>query len=302
MFLTGPVSGTTSSSAALGPITVQEQSVGGVPTTVTETVNLSSSSGGDVFSTTPGGADVTSVTIPAGSSTATFYYGDTAAGHPTITASATNLTSATQGATINVGPVSAFKISTPPTSPTAGSSFTVTITATDAVGNTVTTFGGQQALQFSGPALSPNGTVPVYPGTVNFTAGVGIATISLFDAQTTTLTAGTTSGTSTPISGTSANFTVNPAAMSAFALSTPSPTAGVQFTENLAASDPFGNVATTYSGRQCITFSGPHSIGGNAPVYPGRGNGVNQCPTGVSQLSSTMVPQTRRSRCSTPRQ
>ena len=281
VFTTQPVSGTAASSAKLGPITVQEQSSGSVPTIVAETVNLSSSSGTGLFSLTPGGAPVTSVTIPAGSSNASFYYGDTTAGHPTITASSGTLTPATQGATINVGPVSAFKVTTPtPATPTAGSSFTATITATDAVGNTVTTYTGQQTVLFSGPTGSPNGTQPVYPATVTFNAGSGIATITLYDAQTTALTA--TAGT---LTGSSANFTVNPAAMSAFSLSTPSPTAGTQFTENLTASDPYGNVATTYTGTQCITFSGPHTIGANAPIYPGRGTGGNRCATGISQLT-----------------
>ena len=112
VFTTIPVSGNASSSANLGPITVQEQSSGGIPTIVPETVNLSSTSGNGIFSLTPGGTPVTSVSIPAGSSNATFYYGDTAPGHPTLTAAATGLTSGTQPATINVGPLSAS--SSPP--------------------------------------------------------------------------------------------------------------------------------------------------------------------------------------------
>ncbi len=83
-------------SANLGPITIQEQSATGVPTVVPETVNLSSTSGGGLFSLTSGGTTpITSITIPAGSSTATFYYGDTTR-TPTLTAATTGLASATR--------------------------------------------------------------------------------------------------------------------------------------------------------------------------------------------------------------
>ena len=47
---------------------------------------------------------ITTVTIPAGSSTASFKYEDTAAGTPTLTASATGLTPATQQETVNAPP------------------------------------------------------------------------------------------------------------------------------------------------------------------------------------------------------
>ncbi|GAB3548625.1 hypothetical protein GCM10027404_12840 [Arthrobacter tumbae] len=64
-------------------------------------ISLSSNSTGvRVFSGTSNGASVTSVTIPAGSSTVSFYYGDTKAGIPTITTAGPGLSGATQTATI----------------------------------------------------------------------------------------------------------------------------------------------------------------------------------------------------------
>ena len=75
--ISNPLSAIASSSANMGPITVQEQDMFGNPTTAAETVNLSSSSGTGVFSATPGGAAISSITILAGSSSANFYYGDT---------------------------------------------------------------------------------------------------------------------------------------------------------------------------------------------------------------------------------
>ena len=91
IFTTGPVSGSASNGATLGPITVQEQdpygnvAASGSPTTV----NLTSTSSGATFAATSGGTAVTQVTIPGSTSTATFFYGDTKAGTPAITAAVT---------------------------------------------------------------------------------------------------------------------------------------------------------------------------------------------------------------------
>jgi hypothetical protein len=91
VFTSAAASGASGSSATLGPITIEMQDLSSgtaVPLTTssTTTVGLSSSSLTGVFSLTPGGAAVTSLTIPATRSTATFYYGDTAVGTPQITA------------------------------------------------------------------------------------------------------------------------------------------------------------------------------------------------------------------------
>ena len=98
------VSGTASSSATLGKIIVQEQDALGNPTTNAETVTLTSSSAGGVFASMSGGSTSTSltVTIPARRSTTSFYYGDTVAGSPTITATAPGLAPAYQAETITV--------------------------------------------------------------------------------------------------------------------------------------------------------------------------------------------------------
>ena len=104
-----PVSGATSGTPNLGPITVRRQTGSGTPITTGSalTVNLTSSpSSGATFGTTQfASAPVTSVTIPSGQSTATFWYGLTTTGRPTITASATNFVSATQLQTITTSPV-----------------------------------------------------------------------------------------------------------------------------------------------------------------------------------------------------
>ena len=92
-----------------------------------------------------------------------------------------------------------FAVANPGTQ-TVGVAFNDTITALDAYGNTATAYTGAQSLNFSGPSNSPNTSVPTYPSSVTFNAGVGDATgIVLVDAETTTLTAtqGALTGTST---------------------------------------------------------------------------------------------------------
>ena len=162
-------------------------------------------------------------------------------------------------------PVS-FTVANPGTQ-TAGTAFSETITAADQYGNAASGYTGNHTLTFTGPAKAPNGKSPTYPGQVNFTNGVGTATITLYDAQSTTLTASATTPT---LTGTSTSFTVNPGAPGSFAVSNPgTQTAGSAFSVTITATDAYGNAAANYSGPQTIAFSGPsNSPNGTAPVYP----------------------------------
>ncbi len=139
IFTTGAVSGSASNSATLGPITVEEQDAyGNVATSGSPTtVNLTSTSAGASFAATSGGAAVSSVTIPGSYSTATFYYGDTTAGNPTITAAATGLSSATQQETITALPASQLGVSTFTATASASATNAFTVTLQDAYGNAV---------------------------------------------------------------------------------------------------------------------------------------------------------------------
>ena len=101
------VSGATSSTPNLGPITVRRQTGSGTPITTggALAVNLTSSpSSGATFGTIQFASAPASVTIPSGQSTATFWYGLTTTGRPTITASATSYVSGTQLETITTAP------------------------------------------------------------------------------------------------------------------------------------------------------------------------------------------------------
>jgi autotransporter-associated beta strand protein len=100
VFTTAPQ--TVTAGVVSGTITVQEQDQFGNVTTTAETVNLSTTNPGTgLFKDNATGATtITSVTIPAGSSTASFKYVDTLASSPTLTAVASGLTSANQTETI----------------------------------------------------------------------------------------------------------------------------------------------------------------------------------------------------------
>ncbi|MCQ6271202.1 hypothetical protein M8J71_11995 [Pseudarthrobacter sp. R1] len=87
--LTGPAS----SAAILGPVTLQRQDAyGNAVTAGISSVSLATSSAGaTIFAAAANGAKISTVTIPAGSSSASFFYGDTKAGTATITAASQGL-------------------------------------------------------------------------------------------------------------------------------------------------------------------------------------------------------------------
>jgi Bacterial Ig-like domain (group 3) len=90
-----PISTAAASSAsasATSAITVTLEDANGNPTTSASAyrIFLGGSSDGKRFSATPGGAQISSVTLPANTQSVTVYYSDTSSGSPTITASLTS--------------------------------------------------------------------------------------------------------------------------------------------------------------------------------------------------------------------
>ena len=171
----------------------------------------------------------------------------------TLVATSPGLQSATSSAFNIVTPaLTSFKVVGPTGNQTAGTAFSVTVTGLDQSGFTYTGLTGTQTISFSGPANSPNGTPPTYPPTMNFTLGVATATngVTLYDAQTTTLTA-----TQGSVTGTSGNITVVPLTARTLSVSGfPNPTAaGAPGSVTVAANDTYGNVATGYRGT--VRFS-----------------------------------------------
>jgi hypothetical protein len=266
VFTSTAVSGTASSSATLGPITVQEQDAFGNPTTTAETVTLASSSSGARFAATSGGAAITSISIAAGSSSASFYYGDTKSGTPLLSASASGLSAGTQPETISAG--AAAKLAFSPSAPgpgTAGSAIpSVLVQVQDTFGNVVTTANsGSVTMSIAAGSAQSSFT----SGTTSVAVSSGVASFSNLVVNT----AGTYTLTATPsaISGVtsavnSSSFTVNPAAASSILISTQPPasaTAGTNFTVGATLKDSFGNIATTSSGPVTLAI-GTNPSGG----------------------------------------
>jgi hypothetical protein len=140
---TAPTSGAASALANLGPISVQRlDAFGNLVTAGDLAVGLSSSATGTgLFAGTTGGPAVTTVTIPNGLSAASFRYGDTKAGTPTLTAGSTGLTAATQAATITAGTATKLAVLSAPVTGTASASVAlgpITVQRQDAFGNPTT--------------------------------------------------------------------------------------------------------------------------------------------------------------------
>ncbi len=194
------------------------------------------------------------------------------------------------------GAYSQLLLSTP--SPTAGTAFNETLTATDGWQNPVSTESGNQNVTWSSgtgfPASSPGGTAPSYPSTLTFngTSG-GVAnsqattSITLFDAQSGVALAPTVA----TKSGSSATFTVVAGPYSQLVLPTPSPTAGTAFNETVTATDAWQNPVSTESGTQNVTWASgtgfpATSPGGTAPAYPSTLN-FNTTSGGVANSQAT---------------
>jgi type II secretory pathway pseudopilin PulG len=285
VFLTSPGDSVAGAPFTFNPRVAVEDSNGNVITNDLSYPSLSITTGAG-----PSGAVLSSTCLPGTPDQGVYtYYGcdittATNGNDYTLTASSNTLNLTSDPSTaFQVFPAAAstFTLSNPGTQ-TAGTAFNETITAYDTYGNVATGYTGSQAVTFSGPSNSPNGTAPSYPATVTFTAGVGTASITLVDGQNTTLTA-----TQGLVTGTSGSFTVSPAAPSTYSLSNPgTQKVGTAFNETLKAYDGYGNVATGYTGAQAITFTGPsNSPTGTAPIYPA----TVTFTAGVGTASITLV-------------
>jgi hypothetical protein len=178
------------------------------------------------------------------------------------------------GLAVTVKAAAAKKLKLPtPTEREAGVAFSETLTATDEWGNTATSYAGAKTLTWSEPSSSPSAKAPSYPATVTFTAGVGTASIKLYDAQTTTLKA---KEGATTIEGTTGSFTVKAAI--AKKLTVPTPTeqeAGAAFNVTLTAIDEYGNIAISYAGAKILAWSTPaNAPNGTVPEYPASATAV----------------------------
>ncbi|MCU1448884.1 MAG: Peptidase families and domain protein, partial [Acidimicrobiales bacterium] len=192
--------------------------------------------------------------------------------------------SASGSATIAAATLHHFTVVPSTSTPTAGTQFSVTITAIDQYSGTMTAYTGSQCVTFSGPGTSPApaSTTPTYPAggagctggnsLVTFAGGVGSPNVTLAKAESPTLavTDVTTSKTG------SASLTVAAAGINRLLVSpsTSTPTAGTSFTAPLTAHDLYDNLAISYTGSQTIIWSALSTSpapSSTAPSYPGTG-------------------------------
>jgi len=255
------VSGPASSNASLGRITVQEQNASSTavnaPAGGTVVTLSSSSTGTYIFNTTEGATSPTSsttVTIPAGSSSVSFYYGDTLAGTPTITAKSGTLTPGTQVETITAAtPNKLVYNPESPTTGTAGSTLTsFSVSVVDTYGNIETIgTGAGDAITLSLATEPTGGAFNSVSGTYTSVAALnGTATFSgivLDTAGSYTFTATDTTR-SLPTVTSAPPTVIIPAKASQLVFSTqpPASTAATStFGVALTIEDAYGNIETT---------------------------------------------------------
>jgi len=177
---------TLTAGASSGPISVQLPQPAGATTTITVT----SSSGAGNFSTSSSGPSNASLSLPVAAgatSSGSFYYEDTRAGSPTLTATAPGYTNATQAESVKAAAPAAISVSPSSAQLRVGTSKTFSAAGSDAYGNAVSvtpTWSVSPALgTFSPNPGSPTSfsATSIGSGTITATAGglTGTASISV---------------------------------------------------------------------------------------------------------------------------
>jgi hypothetical protein len=154
-----------------------------------------------------------------------------------------------------LSPVATRVLPSAPTTATAGRAFAITVTAVDALGNTLTNYTG--TVHFS--STDPNPKVAL-PADYTFLAGDhGVHTFTGVTLDTAGARILLVSDTAAPDRAGSFTVKVSPAAVARFKVAGPTTaTAGTAFTLTVSALDAFGNVVTGYRG----TVSLSDSVGG----------------------------------------
>ncbi len=185
-----------------------------------------------------------------------------------------------------------FGVTTVPSSTTAGSAFSVTVSALDANGNVDPTYTG--TVHFTS---SDHGGGVVLPADYTFTSGD--AGVHTFTSGVTLVTAGNQTVTAADAANGSVNGsateTVNAAAATHLAVGAPlNATVGAPFTITVTALDAFNNTATSYLGAVNFTSSDvTATLPGQYVFTPGDNgkhtftNGVTLNATGAQTVTAT---------------
>jgi hypothetical protein len=183
--------------AASGPIGLQLSQPAGAPVTI----SLTSSSAAGGFSSSSAGpwSASLSVSVQAGqTSSGSFYYEDTRAGSPTLTASAPGYTSATQTETVTAAALATLTVSPASAQLRVGSSHSFSATGSDRYGNAVSISPDWSVAPVLG-SFSPNpgnpttfsattvgsGTITAAVGNISGTASVSVLAKKRHGAATT---------------------------------------------------------------------------------------------------------------------
>jgi hypothetical protein len=244
---------------------------GNTATGYTGTVYFTCTDGAAVMpanTTLPGGVKVVSVTLHS-------------SGTQVITGTDTVTSSITGGASVNVAAAAAqsFTVSAP-SSATAGSAFSVTVTALDSLGNTATGYGGTVHFTSSDGAA-------VLPANSTLTNGTGTFSVTL-----------STGGSQSVVATDTVNATITgqalvmvPGGATHFSL-TPSPgaiTAGGSSSVTIKALDAGGNLVTSYAGTVALTSSDPQFV---APANFTLASGQKIVPVTLATAGSQTVTAT----------
>jgi hypothetical protein len=243
---------TLTAGAPSGPLTVQLQNGAGTPVNASSnvTVTLSSSSAQGTFSSSSTGAwsSTLNVTIPAGSSTTpSFYYEDTKADTPTLTASASGSTSGTQAEAVNAGPLASIVVSPSSATVATGGAQAFGASGADAYGNPV----GVSSAAWSVSPTSLGSVSPPTGSSTTFTAGANAGSGSVTASVGTIQGSGALTVTSASVPGAPTSLTAVPASGKGVQLSWTappntggSPISSYKIYRSTSSTGPWANVAS----------------------------------------------------------
>jgi S-adenosylmethionine hydrolase len=189
-------------------------------------------------------------------------------GSPVLTVSASGLTSATTIFAITSTSLHHFTITAVPSPQTAGSAFSITVTAVDQYGNTVTGYAGQNTLSDLSGTISPTSTT-------SFSGGVWTGSVTITKAYQSDTISTLGSGKS----GTTNSFDIQPSALDHFTISgyPSSAITGQSFNITVITWDAYGNIATSYAGQVYFTSSDGQAVlpytSGNKYTFTSGDNG-----------------------------
>src|ERR1700688_365361 len=158
--------------------------------------------------------------------------------------------------------------------PTAGTSFSFSVTALGDSGQTAASYAG--TVHFT--STDPQAVLPAASMLTNMT-GTFTATLKTAGPQTITATDANS------LSGSSTSITVSPGAAAHFSVTGPTAaSAGVQFVFTVTAFDAFNNIATGYSGLVHFSSSDGQAV---LPLNSALTNGTGTFPATLKMVTNT---------------